>query len=203
MKDNFHQHSIETKQQRNNKTAWSARRSNFVFSSEANHLYSETTHHNDYYKKESTYDPQNAKQANNPQSLRKANFAFGYERSSYETTNKLNEIAFRNQSTHDESHGSEATERMKGMTKSRIYHGRDRAGYTTTNASNYTQKDSDHLKTQKQTEERGKKLKKSNFHFGHDPDANNKLNMMGNGTTKLSGQGNQEARVQATSCRRS
>jgi len=40
--------------------------------------------------------------------------------------------------------GSDAAERKKGMTKSKIYHGRDITKYNTTSGMNYTSKESNH-----------------------------------------------------------
>ena len=81
--------------------------------------------------------------------MRKANFDFGYERNDYDTTNRVTEKAFLNKETGNNRSGLDASERKKGMTKSRIYHGRERTGYSTTTAANYTEKNSDHVTTQR------------------------------------------------------
>ena len=129
------------------------RRSNFVFSSDQNHLYSQTSHNQDYLGK--GVNKNGAEASSKMQQLRKTNFTLGFEKGNYATTAGENQVS-------DQGANSKNQKKPK-MQKHSIVYGFDRQSYDTTNLQahdlNHYEKDNKLLK------QRAADLRKNNFHF--------------------------------------
>lgn len=141
------------------------RRSNFIFSNDKTHLYSETTHAKDFESKKISTN-QKSETQEHVAKLRKTNFNLGFEKVNYETTAQSNVFQGNEKPGLDKT---AALTRKSKMTGHSIVYGFNRPGYQTTNNQNYIQMDvTGNSEQQRLTKERGQNLKKANFNFGHD-----------------------------------
>ena len=159
------------------------KKSNFIFGKDPS-LMKETTSNQTYNSKQFSSIANSNNNTSSANSLRKGNFRLGFTReNTYETTSNAN-FTNKNQDFIRNPHSANRSE--KGSCLTHVY-GNSKISYQTTSNSNFTEKDvAESFKDKKTMKERGEKLKKANFSFGHF----NNSSVQNSKSVNISGQAN-------------